>query len=156
MEFHRHNAFVGSVSQIGSDHLILVSRTTGKKVELMLLACASGKKGVKTLLREQIKLASTFKPLDAREIRKNISSSWGVFMTRHLIHVQNELDLDDTDIVAYTAWKYETLTSWGEASAAREISLELKTSIHTIHYRLKLARDRGILNSPGSGTRLGI
>ena len=156
MEFHSNNAFVGSVSQIGSDDLILVSRTTGKKIELMLLACASGKKGVKTILREQIELASTFKPLDAREVRKNISSSWGAFMTRHLIHVQNELDLDDSDIVAFTAWKYETLTSWGEASAAREISLELKTSIHTIHYRLKLARDRGILNSPGSGARLGI
>ena len=156
MEFYSHNTFVGSASQIGSDDLILVSRSTGKKIDLMLVACSSGKKGIKAILREQIELAVSLKPLDARQVRKNISSSWGALMTKHLMHVQEELDIDDSDIVAFTAWKYETLTSWGEASAAREISLELKASIHTIHYRLKLARDRGILASPGPGSRLGI
>jgi hypothetical protein len=156
MEFHGYNTFVGSASQLGSDDLILVSRCTGKKIDLMLIACLSGRKGTKAILREQLELAMTLKPLDAREVRKNISSSWGALMTKHLMHVQEELDMDDSDIVAFTAWKYETLTSWGEASAAREISLELKTSIHTIHYRLKLARDRGILASPGPGSRLGI
>lgn len=121
----------------------------------MLLECIQMRRGVKAFLRDQIERAENLKPLNAREIRKNVSSHWGTLMTKHLTAVHEFLGLDDSDKVAYTAWKYATLTSWGEASAAREISLELKTSIHTIHYRLKLARDRGILSAPGPGSRLG-
>lgn len=147
---------MASVSLISNEFLTLVSRTIGEEIHLVLIQCIHPKKSVKAILRDQVELAAVLKPLDAREIRKNLSSELGNLMTKHLIHVQRGFNKDNSDIVAFTAWKYKTLTNWGEASAAREIALELDTSIHTIHYRLKLARGRGILPSPGSGSRLGI
>jgi len=155
MEFLHRPDFSASATPISEGFLVIISNTQGMSINLMLLECVQIKRGMRAFLRDQIERAENLRPLDAREIRKNVSSHWGSLMTKHLTAVHELLDLDDSDKVAYTAWKYATLTSWGEASAAREISLELKTSIHTIHYRLKLARDRGILSSPGPGSRLG-
>jgi len=76
-------------------------------------------------------------------------------MTQHLLLVHDHLNRNSDDVVAYTAWRYDTLTAWGEASAARELALEMKMSVHTIHYRIKLARRKGLLPSPGTGARLG-
>jgi hypothetical protein len=76
-------------------------------------------------------------------------------MTEHVISIHNHLDRDQSDVVAYTAWRYATLTAWGESAAARELSLDMKISVNTIRTRLQLARERGILAAPGAGARLG-
>jgi hypothetical protein len=147
--------FAASASQTTAGILILLSRTVKDEVHLLLAKSVEVKGRLSTYLKNEMSAASSLLPLDGVSLRGNLSSEWGTLMTEHLMRVHDHLDRDPSDVVAYTAWRYATLTAWGEASAARELSLDLKTSIHTIHYRLKLARDRGILPSPGAGARLG-
>jgi len=59
------------------------------------------------------------------------------------------------DVVADTGWRDPILTSLGEASSARKLSRHLKRSVHTIFSRLRLARDRDLIASPGIGSRRG-
>ena len=155
MEFVFVDSYAASAAQTTGGTLILLSQTNHERIDLLLIQNVEIKIKVQTFLRQQINTSQKLHPLDGRAIRQNISSGWGLIMTKHILRVHKHLDRDDNDIVAYTAWLYDTLTSWGEASAAREIALDLKTSVNTIHYRLKLARDKGILSSPGTGARLG-
>jgi hypothetical protein len=85
-----------------------------------------------------------------------MSSEWGTILTEHLFRVLSNYndDVDEADVVALTAWYYQNLINWGEASAARELSLRWKVPVRTMQNRLRLARDRGILHSPGRGSRL--
>jgi hypothetical protein len=78
-------------------------------------------------------------------------------MTEHLfrIHEYSNNPRDSSDVVEYTSWCYSTLIDWGEASAAREIALRWEVPVRTIQNRLRLAREKGILKSPGQGSRLG-
>ena len=94
-------------------------------------------------------------PLDPIGLRSNLSSTWGSLLTEHVVLIHKYLDRDQSDVVSYTAWRYATLTAWGESSAARELSLDMKISVNTIRTRLQLARERGILTAPGAGARLG-
>jgi DNA-directed RNA polymerase specialized sigma24 family protein len=48
------------------------------------------------------------------------------------------------------------LLSWGESAAAKVLAEIEGVSVRTMHSRLRLARDKGLLDSPGSGARLGI
>ena len=148
-------SYAASATETSAGALILISRTIKDRIDLLLVQNLELKGKTQAYLRRQIDFAKELQPLDGISIRQNLSSEWGSLLTQHLMRVHHQLDRDDSDIVAYTAWRYGTLTAWGEASAAREIALDLKTSIHTIHYRLKLARDKGILTSPGAGARLG-
>ena len=148
-------SYAASATQTTGGFLVLLSHTVKDRIDLLTVQNIEFKGKAQTYLRRQLESAKDLHPLDGVSIRQNLSSEWGSLLTQHLMRVHHHLDRDDSDIVAYTAWRYATLTAWGEASAAREIALDLKTSIHTIHYRLKLARDKGILTSPGAGARLG-
>ena len=59
-------------------------------------------------------------------------------MTANLMKVHVYIDPDRSYIVSYTAWRYETLTAWGEWAPVREISLDLKIQLipGAIDYRL--------------------
>ena len=155
MEILFSGDFAASATETTAGSLILISRVIKERIELLQQLSIELKGRPQSFLRLQLSDANKLQPLDVLEVRRNLSSDWGALMTQHLMLVHKQLNRDDTDIVAYTAWRYTTLTYWGEASAAREISLDLNSSIHTIHYRLKLARERGILKSPGAGARLG-
>jgi len=147
--------WAASASETTAGSLIILSEVKQSEILLQGLKILEFRGRVSIFLRETIKSASGLDPLDPLEVRRNLSSGWGAIMTQHLFEVHKHLDRDPSDVVSDTAWKYSTLVAWGEASAARELSLKTKTSVHTIHYRLKLARDKGILNSPGPGSRLG-
>jgi len=147
--------FAASASQTTAGLLILLSRTVKDEIHLLLVKNVEVKGRVSTYLKSEIGATDSLFPLDGVSLRSNISSEWGALMTEHLMYVHEHLDRDPSDVVAYTAWRYATLTAWGEASAARELSLELKIPVTTIHNRLRLARQRGILSSPGIGARLG-
>ena len=110
---------------------------------------------VQVILRDSIQRSKTLPGLDPISLRQNLSSDWGAVMTAHIFHVLSLQGSDDSDVVSNTARKYVSLTAWGEASAARELSLRMHVPVHTIHSRLRLARQRGILFSPGAGSRLG-
>jgi hypothetical protein len=58
----------------------------------------------------------------------------------------------EEDIIAKTA-RYSNLLDWTESSAAAVLALQNGVSVATIHNRLRIAREKGILEKPGSGKR---
>ena len=151
--------FVGdlalSATETDAGKLLLISRTMKDRIELLLVQIAEYKGKTSAYLRNQAPVPDGLQPLDAIELRSNFSSEWGAIMTQHIMRVHQHLDRDDADVITYTAWRYSTLTSWGEASAARELSLQLKIPVRTVQGRIRIARERGILASPGAGVRFG-
>ena len=149
--------FAASASATKSGSFLLVSHTVkNDQIHLLMVQQAEIRGSVNGFLKQKIKeVEKNAQPLDAVFVRQNLSSSFGSFMTQHLMRVHEHLDKDSDEVVIYTAWRYATLVAWGEASAARELALELHIPVHTVHNRLRIARDRGILSSPGPGSRLG-
>lgn len=80
-------------------------------------------------------------------------------LTGHLIAVNRRLSkfdlaLQGTDgVVAETALRYQELTHWAESSSAWVLAHEYGIPVATIHNRLRLARERGLLEKPGTGAR---
>ena len=144
-----------SASETSAGLLIILSRTHREQIHLLQLQSVELKGRNSNFLKVQMDLAKTFLPLDGIALRANLSAKWGAAMTEHIMHIHDHLDRDTSDVVAYTAWRYSTLTAWGEASAARELSLDMKIPVATVHNRLRLAREKGILPSPGTGARFG-
>ncbi len=149
--------FAASASSTDSGLFLLVSNTAkNDQIHLLLVEQIDIRGNTNSLLKQKIKeVEKSAQPLDAVFVRQNLSSKLGAFMTEHLMRVHDYLDRDSSEVVIYTAWRYSTLVAWGEASAARELALELQIPVHTVHNRLRIARDRGILSSPGPGSRLG-
>jgi hypothetical protein len=155
VEFETQGQFSASASRTSAGTLILVSKRVKEGFDLLLVEQIEVRGRVQTILRDSISRSKTLQGLDAISLRQNLSSDWGAFMTSHIFHVLDLEEIDDSDVVSSTAWKYASLTAWGETSAARELALRMKIPVHTIHSRLRLARQRGILPSPGAGSRLG-
>ena len=143
------------MTEFGS--FVLVSQVVREDVVKLLLAQQLVVRGkpIPVLRRKLNEIDARFQPIEAASLRRELSSGLGQIMTEHLMKVLDSLEKDPSDVVTYTAWKYRNLISWGEASAARELALDMKLPVHTVHNRLRIARDRGILPSPGPGSRLG-
>lgn len=134
---------------------LLVSRAKKDSFELLIAQHLASRVRVPALLNAKFGEAESVVALDPLSLRQGLSSKLGKIMTAHLLEVQNHQERDRSDVVSYTAWRYRTLTTWGEASAARELSRAMQISVHTIHNRIRIARERGILEAPGPGARLG-
>jgi hypothetical protein len=155
MDFEFDGAFGASASQTSAGSLIIVSRKFQRGFNLMIVESVDFRGKSHTLLRNAILRAKSLEALDAIALRENLSSEWGSRISSHILYVLDREKGVSDDVVADTAWRYSILTSWGEASSARELSRHLKTPVHTIHSRLRLARDRGLIPSPGTGSRRG-
>lgn len=155
MEIEFFGDLTVSATQTTAGTLVLASRTVKNRIDLLLAQAVEYSGKTSTYLRKQAGSVEGLHPLDAIELRSNFSSEWGSYMSQHLLRIHAYLDRDDSDVIAYTAWRYSTLTSWGEASAARELSLDLKIPVRTVQNRIRIARERGILASPGAGVRFG-
>jgi hypothetical protein len=155
MDIEFADDFAASASQTAAGLLAILSRVHKTQIHLMLIQNIEVKSRPTAYLKFLLASPKHYLPLDGISMRANISSAWGSLMTKHMMAVHRQLNRDSSDVVAYTAWRYSTLTAWGEASAARELALDLKVPVATIHNRLRLARERGILSSPGAGARLG-
>ena len=59
----------------------------------------------------------------------------------------------EEDVIAKTVRQYSNLLEWTESSAAAVLALQNGVSVATIHNRLRIAREKGILEKPGSGKR---
>ena len=57
------------------------------------------------------------------------------------------------DIVTETAMRFRELTEWGETSAAFVIANLYNMPLPTVHSRIRLAKKRGIIVSPGTPIR---
>jgi hypothetical protein len=155
LEFVKVENYASSAWPTGSGSLVIVSKAIRDRFDLLHLQIMDVKGRVQPFLRQQIVESKQFTPLDPLDLRANVSSTWGGFLTQHVLKLHESLALEIDDVVADTAWRYSTLVAWGEASAARELSLELAIPVRTIQNRLRIARERGILSSPGPGSRLG-
>jgi len=155
VEIEFKGVLAASASETTAGYLHILSRTHKDRVDLIALEVVEFQGRPTAFLRKALANPPTSSPLDPIGLRQNLSSLWGSLMTEHLLKVHAYIDRDRSDIVSYTAWRYETLTAWGESAAVRELSLDLKISINTVRNRLQLARERGILTSPGAGARLG-
>ena len=57
------------------------------------------------------------------------------------------------DVIDKAARQYLNLLEWTESSAASILALHQGISVATVHNRLRIARERGILEKPGAGKR---
>jgi len=144
-----------STSETTAGSLVIASRLARDQIELLMVQFVEFNGKAPHYLGKVLGSLGDFHPLDAIELRSNFSSEWGAIMTQHVMAIHDHQNRDDSDVIAYTAWRYSTLTAWGEASAARELSLVLKIPVRTVQNRIRIARDRGILPSPGTGARFG-
>ena len=155
MEIEFAGDFTASAAETEAGYLLLLSKTQRDQIDLLGFELLEISGRISTYLRKWLSQPHTALPLDPIGLRSNLSSTWGSLLTEHVILIHKYLDRDQSDVVAYTAWRYSTLTAWGESAAARELSLDMKISVNTIRTRLQLARERGILTAPGAGARLG-
>ena len=155
MEFVKVESYAASAWPTGSSSLVIVSKAIRDRFELLHVQNIEVRGRIQPFLRNQIAESKQFSPIDPLLLRANLSSTWGGLLSRHILKLHESLGVQIDDVVADTAWRYATLVAWGEASAARELSLELSIPVRTIQNRLRIARDRGILSSPGPGSRLG-
>lgn len=157
MEFECINEFAASATETQAGYFVIISRQNKGEIELVCAQNIEIKGKIQTFLRSQISQLKGNHGLDSIALRSNISSAWGSILTEHIFRIHDHLrhENDTSDVVAYTAWCYTTLINWGEASAARELALKWDIPVRTIQNRLRLARERGILKSPGQGSRLG-
>jgi hypothetical protein len=148
--------FAASATETQSGSLILLSRVDFPKAQLVLVQHVDVRNKLPSFLRSVISNFKGCPSLNSRELRNNFSSDWGRILTEHLYQVLSDYEREypDADVVALTAWYYQNLVDWGEASPARELSLRWKIPVRTVQNRLRIARDRGILHSPGRGSRL--
>ena len=97
---------------------------------------------------------SGLKPLNVLEVRENFPATDREVLSLHLLAAQSEQRRDFDSIVAEVAWRSVELVSWGEPSVAKLLAEEYGVPIRTMHSRLRLARERKLISSPGSGERL--
>jgi hypothetical protein len=155
MEIEYKGDWAASATETEAGFVVILSKTQKDFIDLISFRITEISGRVALFLAKELSHPLSSPPIEPIALRRNLSSRWGDIMTEHLIDLHHQLQREEGDVVAYTAWRYESLTAWGESSAVREISLDLGISINTVRNRLQLARERGILSSPGSGARLG-
>lgn len=102
-------------------------------------------------------LAQGLDALAPLEVRSSMSTAERAALTRHVLWVQQD-EAKNTPtahdgVVEATVAQWKDLVNWGEVSAAQVLALAWNVSPRTIHSRLRLARDSGIIDSPGQGKR---
>jgi hypothetical protein len=99
-------------------------------------------------------LLAISRPLPVTEVRYSFDPPVRNIFTDHLlaIHEQHPPKLESVteDIV----WRYKSLLAWGESSSAKVLAEYFQISVRTVHTRLRMAREKGLLDSPGGGSRL--
>jgi hypothetical protein len=144
-----------SLTSMEMGDFILVSRSRGKREELMFLGFCKPRRSFNALKEDLIDLVAEYSPLDAAEVRSRLTLEEKQAMTWHLIQVLHNRIGASLSPRETLVSQYKLLLSWGESAAAKVLAELEGVSVRTMHSRLRLARDRGLLDSPGSGSRLG-
>lgn len=157
MIFETKLDLTASATKSRAGYFLLVSQFTEKSTKLVLAKHMEIRGNVSTQLRSEISNAKGLDTLNPIGLRNCLSGELASAMTSHILQVldQNVYLTNRTDVVVFTSWYYKHLVSWGEASAAKVLSRLWGIPVATIQNRLKIARARGILKSPGQGSRRG-
>jgi hypothetical protein len=134
---------------------VVASRNTKKSLDFIFAAYLQPRGAVEPYLRDLLSLVSDLRPMPVREIRNQLAPDKRQCLTSHVLEIHRKFHEPLQSVIADVAWRYEELTSWGETAAAKVLSEELQIPQRTIHTRLRLARDRGLIESPGAGARMG-
>lgn len=145
-----------SLTPMDVGDFLVISRSKGRKEELLLVGLCNPRKSFNALKEELIDVVAEYSPIHAIEVRSTLSLEQKKAMTWHLLQVlynrlSSSMSPHDTLVS-----RYKLLLSWGESAAAKVLADIEGVSVRTIHSRLRLARDKGLLKSPGSGSRLNL
>ena len=144
-----------SLTSMEMGDFILVSRSKGRKEELLFIGICNPRRSFNVLKEEIIDLVAEYSPLDAVAVRSTLNLEQKQAMTWHLIQVLHNRTGASLSPHETLVSQYKLLLSWGESAAAKVLAELEGVSVRTMHSRLRLARERGLLDSPGSGSRLG-
>lgn len=144
-----------SLTPLESGDFLLVSRSKGKREELLFIGVCNPRRSLNLLKKELIDLVAEYSPLDAVVVRSTLPLKQKDAMTWHLIQVLHNRSGGSLSPHDTLVSQYKLLISWGESGAAKLLAEIEGVSVRTMHSRLRLARDKGLLDSPGSGSRLG-
>lgn len=106
------------------------------------------------LLKSLLPLLEKSKELAPIATRSKWASEVRTCLTQHLLLVHSRDEKALESVIDDIAWRYVSLQGWGEPSTAKVLAEYLNVPVRTIHARLRLARDKGLIDAPGSGTRL--
>jgi len=106
------------------------------------------------LLKSILPLLEKSKELAPIATRSKLASDVRTCLTQHLLLVHSRDEKALESVIDDIAWRYVSLQGWGEPSTAKVLAEYLNVPVRTIHARLRLARDKGLIDAPGSGTRL--
>lgn len=157
MVFETKSDLTASATKSRAGYLLLVSQFSEKSTKLVLAKHMEIRGSVSAQLLSEIDNSRGMEALNPIALRNCFSGELASVMTSHILQVLDENNdlIDRADVIVLTSWYYKHLVSWGEASAAKKLSLHWSVPVATIQNRLKIARARGILKSPGQGSRRG-
>jgi len=145
--------FTLSISQTSCGFLLLASKEEGGGESLLFAGYVKPKKSAGKLLKELLPRLKELETLPAGATRLSFPALDRALFTEHLLqtHLRKEpLESKASDI----AWRHDALLQWGESRAAKVLSDYFEVPVRTIHTRLQMARDKGLLEAPGIGNRL--
>lgn len=143
-----------SLTPLDNGDFVIIARSKGKREELLFTGLCSPRRSLNALKEELIDVVAEFSPLDAIEVRSTLSMEQKKAMTWHLLQILYNSSASTLSPHETLVSQYKLLLSWGESAAAKVLANIEGVSVRTMHSRLRLARERGLLDSPGSGARL--
>ena len=135
---------------------LVIARNKGKREELLFVGICNPRKSFSVLRKELLSLVAEYSPLDPVGVRSTLPMEQKQAMTWHILQVLLNRPNATLSPHETLASQYKLLLSWGESAAAKVLAEIEGISVRTMHSRLRLARDRGLLDSPGSGSRLNL
>lgn len=91
--------------------------------------------------------------LNPREVRRCLTTRAKSRLSKHLLLSLDKLEIIEDTVTADSAWRYEQLLDWGETSAVSVLAGHMGVQSGTMRARLAQARNLGLLESPGRGSR---
>jgi hypothetical protein len=146
--------FTFSISEAAEGDLLLCSKEEHGMENLLFAGYARPRKSDLIFLKSLLPLVQNLQSIPPGQTRLAFASSDQIIFTLHLLQTQarrEPLESKSADI----AWRYLGLIAWGESRAAKVLSSSFGVPVRTIHTRLHMAREKGFLESPGYGSRLG-
>jgi len=123
--------------------------------ELHFLSYISKKQKFSEISKPLLKIIAALPRLDPLLARSAFKAQEQPLFTSHLLFIHSRAQVQSESVREDIAWRYKALTYWGEPSVAKVFAEEFGIPIRTAHARLRQAREKGDLGSPGSGSRLG-
>lgn len=144
-----------SAWEISHGYLVVVSSHSGRAFPTLLhVGLWNPKIPLNTFLKKLLEETKGLDPLNPTQVRSSFKSSERGAISLHLLEAQKQRGRQFESVIAEIAWRYVELINWGEASAAKVLAAEYNIPARTMHTRLRLARERKLISSPGVGARL--